>query len=86
MPVTFPFTKTLIVSYKPLGWKLYLHVNFFKLPSQKNVVIDLEIEILLKKCICQERELVDNSKKALTDIFLTIPKISLNVIKRKTCS
>ena len=31
MPVTFPFTKTLIVSYKPLGWKLYLHVNFFKL-------------------------------------------------------
>ena len=50
-------------------------INFFKLPSQKKVVLELEIEVLLKKCICQEHELEDNSKKALIEIFLTISKI-----------
>ena len=29
----YPFTKTLIVSYKPLGWKLYLHVNSLSFKS-----------------------------------------------------
>lgn len=37
--------------------------------SQKNVVIELEIEILLKKCICQEHELVDNSLRKPSQTF-----------------
>ena len=51
MPATFPFRKTLIVSYTPLSWKLYLHVNSLSFESF-HPGLRLFLHSLLKK-FCQ---------------------------------